>query len=302
MNTEDTTMGPPKPAADLLQRVVTYGRMIRFSHTVFALPFALAAVVLAARTHPVTWTAIGWVLVAMVGARSAAMGFNRLADADVDGKNPRTADREIPTGQLTRFQTAVFTAAAAALFVFAAGMLGTLCLVLSGPVLLVLLAYSYTKRFTWLSHIVLGGAIGLAPMGAWIAVTNGFSWSVCLLSAALMGYIAGFDILYSCQDVDVDRQLGLFSMPARFGAKKAMRMAAILHAIAWGCFCLLGPAFDLGIIYAVTVLVIGGLMVVEHRLVAPDDLTHINIAFFHMNSAISLVLFAGILLDGWVMP
>jgi len=285
------------PQNGLGRHIVTFGRMIKFSHTIFALPFALAAVVLAHRQAPITLYSLIWILVAMVAARSAAMGFNRIVDARIDARNPRTAIREIPSGRLSRRAAIIFVAISAGIFVAAAAMLGKLCLLLSVPVLAVLCLYSYTKRFTWLAHIYLGFAISLAPLGAWIALTNSFYGPILLLSLALLTYIAGFDILYACQDTDFDRQEGLFSIPARFGIARALLTARAIHLLAWICLLLVGITFNLGLIYYGTTLCIGVLLIIEHRLVNPDDLSKIDIAFFNVNSTISVVLFLGILVD-----
>ncbi len=285
------------PGNGLGTRIVTYGRMIKFSHTVFALPFALAAVVLANRQTPVTLYELSWILVAMVTARSAAMGFNRIVDARIDAQNPRTAMREIPAGKLSPKAALAFVAMSATLFILAAAMLGKLCLVLSVPVLAVLCLYSYTKRFTWLAHLYLGFAISLAPLGAWIALTNSFDWPIMLLCLALMTYITGFDILYACQDTHFDRAEGLFSIPARFGNQKALALARGVHLVSWGCLLTVGVAFDLGLIYFITAVSIGILFAVEHRLVNPDDLSKIDLAFFNVNSTVSVLLFLGILVD-----
>lgn len=283
------------------EAVLTYGRMIRFSHTVFALPFALSAVVLAQRVNAIGAADLFWILAAMIGARSAAMGFNRIVDARFDRDNPRTAGREIPSGRISLRSAAVFVALSSALFVGAAAILNMLCLLLSVPVLLVLFGYSYTKRFTRWSHLNLGFAISLAPMGAWIALTGSFSWGILSLSLALMTYIAGFDIIYACQDVDFDRTRNLFSVPAHYGVDAALRLAAGLHVISFCFFGLVYLFFDMGWIYLAAVAVIGGLFVLEHRLVRGGDLKHIELAFFHVNSVISVVLFLGVLADEWVM-
>ncbi len=281
--------------------VLTYGRMIRFSHTLFALPFALSAVVLARRVDAITAGDLLWILAAMVGARSAAMGFNRIIDAGFDRDNPRTAGREIPAGRISIQSAAVFVILSSILFVVAAAMLNPLCLALSVPVLVVLFGYSYTKRFTRWSHLYLGFAISLAPMGAWIALTGVFSWGILMLSLALMTYIAGFDIIYACQDVDFDQNRNLFSVPAHYGVPTSLRLAAGLHVISFCFFVGLYFYFNMGWIYLITAAVIGGLFVVEHRLVRGGDLKHIELAFFHVNSVISVMLFAGVLADEWVM-
>ncbi len=277
--------------------VAVFGRMIKFSHTIFALPFALAAVVLAQREHPLTPGLVFWILAAMVGARSAAMGFNRIVDRVYDKENPRTAGRALPAGEISLRQAALFVAGFSALFLLSAAMISRICFILAFPVLVVLFSYSYTKRFTVFSHLYLGFAISLAPAGAWVAVTGGFDPAVAVLCAALLAYIAGFDILYACQDLDYDGRSGLFSIPARFGARVAFHVSALLHLIAFCCLFFLLLFFDLGLVYVGTLLLIGGLLVAEHRIVRPYDLENIHVAFFHVNSAVSVVLFLGILGD-----
>jgi len=277
--------------------VVVYGRMIKFSHTIFALPFALTALILAHRDNPVTYSLIFWIIVAMAGARSAAMGFNRLADANIDAKNPRTAEREIPAGRISIKETALFIIGSSIVFILSALAISELCFLLSFPVLLALFGYSYTKRFTWLSHIVLGLVQGLAPIAVWVAVTGTFSYRILALSLTLCTYIAGFDILYSCQDLDFDRRQKLYSMPARFGAAKAMHFSSILHLITFLSLLSLYWIFALSQFYLLFVSVIGILLIVEHRIVKPDDLSRINIAFFHVNSIISILLFTALITE-----
>ncbi len=274
----------------ILNKAIVYSRMIKLEHTIFALPFALSAVVLAARETPVTASMLFWIVMAMVGARSAAMGFNRIVDARLDAKNPRTAIREIPKGVISVQQAGVFVLLSSALFMLSAAMLSELCLWLSVPVLLILFSYSYAKRFTWLAHIILGFAIGMAPLGVWVAINGAVSWKIGILSLALLTYIAGFDILYACQDTE-----GLFSIPSRFGAARAMLIAKALHLVSFCCLCALYRLFPLSPVYLFFVLVIGGLFIFEHSLVNPRDLTRINMAFFHVNSAISVLVFIAIL-------
>ena len=282
---------------DVIEKIKTYGRMVKFSHTIFALPFALSAVVLAHKQTPVTFFGFFWILVAMASARSAAMGFNRVVDYKIDAKNPRTEKREIPNGDISLSASITFIAVFSFVFVFSAYMLGKLCFILSIPVLCVLFLYSLVKRFSSYCHIFLGFAIGLSPIGAWIAVTGSFSVSIIPLCLALMTYIAGFDILYACQDADFDKENGLYSIPSTYGVKKAMRISKYLHVISFLMFLLIQPIFSLGTIYFFTVLIIGGALIIEHLLVHPEDLSNINIAFFHMNSVISVTLFMGIFLD-----
>lgn len=271
--------------------------MIKFSHTLFALPFAFSSAILAWRQTPVSLKDILWILVAMASARSSAMGFNRITDAKFDAKNPRTLNREIPAGKIPLTSAIFFVTFFSCVFIFASAMLGKLCFYLSFPVLVILFFYSYTKRFTSLSHLYLGFAISLAPAGAWIAITGAFAWPILLLSLALMTYIAGFDILYACQDMEFDKKEGLFSIPVRFGIKKALTLSAIIHFFSFVFFFLIHIVFDTHIIYLITVFIIGFLLVVEHYIVKPDDLTNLNVAFFQVNSLISITLLIGILSD-----
>ncbi len=279
------------------EKILLFGRMIKFSHTVFALPFALSAVIMAWKGVEPSMSVLLWILVAMVGARSAAMGFNRILDADIDRDNPRTANREIPAGLLSKKDAALFVGASSALFVFAAAMLGTLCFWLSFPVLFFLLFYSYTKRFTPYCHLYLGAAISLAPMGAWIAVTGTLSLGVIFLTLALMTYIAGFDILYACQDTEFDSGEGLYSIPSAIGPKNAMALSSLLHLGTLAFFFAMYLAFGMHPVFLGFLGVITLLLLAEHRLVKPDNLSHINIAFFHINSVVSVTLFAGVLTE-----
>lgn len=279
------------------QTLLTYGRMVKFSHSIFALPFALAAVILAQRTVPLQWLDLIWILIAMVSARSAAMGFNRIVDARFDGQNPRTQNREIPAGQISMTSAGIFVLVSALIFLLMAWLLGKTCFYLAFPVLGILLAYSYTKRFTWGSHLFLGLAIALAPMGAWVAVTKSFDGGILWLSLALLTHIAGFDVLYACQDYDFDKKRGLHSIPTFFGIERALGIAKITHVLSFIAFAAVAFVFELNWPYLISVIIIGCLLVVEHKLVSPDDLSRVHVAFFHINSIIALVLFAGIFLD-----
>jgi 4-hydroxybenzoate polyprenyltransferase len=281
----------------LKQKILDYGKMIKFSHTVFALPFALSAVVLAWRIHVPSFWELFLILLAMVGARSAAMGFNRIVDADIDKKNPRTAVREIPSGVLTRSQALIFVGMSSLLFVGAAALLSPLCFGLSFPLLGLLFFYSFTKRFTALCHLVLGFVISLAPVGAWVALTGTLNWGIVMLAAALWFYIAGFDILYACQDIDFDRKQGLFSLPVLVGPVRAMQISTLFHVLFLVFLLGLFPAFDMHAVFLVFWAMIAVLIVLEHRLVKPDDLSRIDMAFFHVNSAVSVILFAGIFIE-----
>lgn len=283
----------------LKKKILVYGKMIKFSHTIFALPFAFSAVVMGWETHsPSAWEFI-WILTAMVGARSAAMGFNRIADADIDLKNARTAIREIPSGALSKKEVILFVGLSGLLFVFSAAMLSNLCFILSFPVLFFLMFYSYTKRFTKYCHLYLGFAISLAPVGAWVAITGTLSWSIIFLSLGLMTYIAGFDILYACQDIDFDRTEGLFSLPSKLGPKRAMQISSVLHVCTFMFLFAMYTAFGMHPVFLAFLGIIGALLIAEHQLVKPDNLTHINMAFFHMNSIVSVLLFIGVLTQGF---
>jgi len=280
-------------------KIRVYGRMIKFSHTIFALPFVLSAVVMAWENHSPSILDFFWILTAMVGARSAAMGFNRIVDADIDLKNERTAIREIPSGLLSKNESFAFVILSSLVFIVSAAMLSRLCLVLSFPVLFFLLFYSYTKRFTKYCHLYLGFAISLAPVGAWIAITGSLAWSIVFLSLSLMTYIAGFDILYSCQDIDFDKKEGLFSLPSKIGPEKAMFISSLLHGCTIVFLLAMYAAFGMHPIFLIFLSIIGGLLIAEHKLVKPDDLQHINIAFFHVNSAISVSLLIGVVAQGF---
>lgn len=280
---------------NLFSKTVIYSKMIKLSHTIFALPFALSGLILALREHTVTLQMVLWIIIAMIGARSAAMGFNRIADADIDAENPRTAIREIPSGTISKKEALAFTIFSSLLLIFAAAMLSEICLWLSFPLLIFLFFYSYTKRFTWLAHIYLGFAIGLAPVAVWIAIAGIPDLSVIILSLVLMTHIAGFDILYSCQDVDFDKDKKLFSIPARFGVKKAFLISAVLHLITVVLLSLLYFTAGFGAFYFIFIAIIAILYFIEHRIVNPDDISNINIAFFHINSIISVVVFLAVL-------
>jgi 4-hydroxybenzoate polyprenyltransferase len=284
----------------ILDRIAAFGRMIRFSHSIFAMPFALASFVLAARLQAFDAGTLLWIVVAMVGARSAAMGFNRLVDADVDALNPRTASREIPAGKLSKGQVAAFTLIAGAFLVLAAGMLNPLCLMLSPVALAIVLGYSYTKRFTMLSHLVLGLALAIAPVGAWIAVRGRFELTPIPIGLAVLFWVAGFDILYSCQDVDFDRGQGLHSIPSRLGVPRALLVARVLHAAAIVCLVLVPFVTTLHWCYWVGLGVVAALFGYEHSLVRADDLSRIDAAFFTVNGWIGVIYFATVLIAVWL--
>ncbi len=281
----------PGAAAPRPHAIVATLSMIKFAHTVFALPFALLSAVLAAGGIP-PLPKLFWILVAMVGARSAAMSFNRIADRDVDAQNPRTASRELPSGVLSVRFTAFFCAASAALFVFAAAQLNRLCLVLSPVALAIVLGYSLTKRFTSLSHVVLGVSLAIAPVGAWIAVTGTLSPLPVALALAVVFWVAGFDVIYSLQDEAFDREQGLKSLPAHLGNRRALLYSALFHAAA---LVFLLAAFLLsggGLLFGLGVVLAGVFLVRQHAIVKPGDLSRVDAAFFTANGWLSIVFFA----------
>jgi len=264
--------------------------MIKIEHTLFALPFAFLGAVLAARGLPSTWQLL-WIVVAMVGARSAAMAFNRIADRSFDARNPRTASRALPAGLLSVGFVWVFTIASAALFLLAAGMLNRLTLILAPVALGCVLLYSLTKRWTQFSHLVLGACLSIAPTGAWIAVRGEIGSPVpLLLSLVVLLWTAGFDVLYACQDYDFDRSEGLRSMPARFGIARALWIARGLHAAAFLALVWLFVITSLGPVAFVGVIATGALLIYQHRLVRAGDLSRLNAAFFTTNAFVSVIL------------
>ena len=277
--------------------VITFGRMVKFSHTVFALPFAMAAVAIAARGHGVTVAQIAAIVLAMVGARTAAMGFNRIVDRRIDAANPRTVGRELPAGKVSLPAAASLTVASAALFLAAAAWLGPLCLRLAPIVLVLVLGYSFTKRFTWLCHLFLGLAIGCAPAAAWIAVRGRLEAPALWLSLAVATWIAGFDVLYALDDRDFDRKAGIHSIPARFGVPAALALSAVLHAVSAAALLIAGHTAGLGWIYLLGMAVVIAMLIWEHAILRPSDLSRLNVAFFNLNGYVSVIYFAATLAD-----
>ncbi len=263
--------------------------MIKFEHTLFALPFALMAALLAARGLPPGRTLL-WILLAMVGARSSAMAFNRLVDYEFDRRNPRTAGRALPAGQLTAAQVWLFVAATTALFLIAAWQLNPLALMLSPVALAVIWGYSLTKRFTHLCHLFLGLAIGIAPSAAWIAVTGRLDWAPVVLTGAVVLWVGGFDIIYACQDTEFDRSAGLRSVPARCGIAGALAISRVMHAGSAVLLLLLPLLLPLGAFYFSGVFTAALLLLYEQSLVRPDDLSKVNAAFFTVNGWVSVGL------------
>ena len=264
--------------------------MIKFEHTLFALPFALLGAVLAARGLP-SLQQIFWITLAMFGARSTAMAFNRIADREIDARNPRTKERAIPAGALSVGFVWAFTLISAALFFFAAAMLNRLTLILSPVALASILLYSYTKRWTLLSHLVLGWCLSIAPAGAWIAIRGAIDSPVpLLLSLVVMLWTAGFDVLYACQDYEFDREEGLHSIPRTYGIARALWISRLFHAQAFSTLVALYFVSHLGLIALVGVLATGALLIYQHTLVRADDLKRLNAAFFTTNAFVSVIL------------
>jgi 4-hydroxybenzoate polyprenyltransferase len=263
----------------MLKRISVYLSFVRFSHSVFALPFALAGALLAARHATVGWGTIGWILVAMVAARSAAMGFNRLVDARFDGLNPRTANRELPRGVMTNIEATTFVIVASVVFVFAASRLSSLCLALSPVALAIVFWYSLAKRFTTWTQLFLGLAMAVAPVGGWLAVGGRSGWEPWLLGLAIGMWVGGFDVLYACQDVEFDRVQGLRSIPVRYGVPAALVISRLMHVVAIVCLMALSLVTPLGPIYLAGVSVVALLLVYEQSLVHADDLSQVKRAF-----------------------
>ncbi|MFN7998661.1 MAG: UbiA-like polyprenyltransferase [Bryobacteraceae bacterium] len=269
--------------------------MIKFEHSVFALPFALTGALLAIRDGGLTfaeaWIKIAWIVIAMVGARSAAMAFNRLVDSPIDARNPRTRTRHIPAGLLSRGFTWGFVAVSALVFLLAARQLNQLCFRL-GPVALgIVFFYSFTKRFTSFSHLVLGFALGVAPAAAWIAIRGSLDPRILWLTAAVTFWTGGFDIIYACQDYEFDSVEGLFSLPRRLGIAGALLVARLLHLLMVACLLALVHTLHLGFLSMVGVAAVTGLLVYEHTLVKPNDLSRVDAAFFTMNGYVSMLFF-----------
>ena len=284
-----------------LSSVLTFGRMIKFSHSIFALPFAFSGAALAAAQAGISLAQVAWITLAMVGARSAAMGFNRLADRHLDAANPRTSGRELPQGVVSPTAVGLLVVISSAALAFSAWQLNPLCLYLSPLVLAVLFFYSLCKRFTWASHLVLGLSLGGAPLGAWIAVTGSIAWPPILLGLAVLLWVAGFDIFYACQDYEHDISADLHSIPARFGIERALVIARVLHLLAVVVMVLVGRSVGLNVVYWVGVGAIAVLLLYEHRLVRSDDLTRVNMAFFNLNAVISVLYLLFTLADLLVM-
>ncbi len=280
----------------IFKKTSDYLRLIRFSHSIFALPFAFTGALVAAEGIP-SLRQIFWITMAMVGARSGAMGLNRIIDKRIDALNPRTQNRELPRGVIRTWEAVVFTCFSLAIFVLSAYELNPLCFKLSPLAILVLLIYPYTKRFTALSHIILGLALALAPLGAWIAIKGSIDVEIIPLSVAVLFWVAGFDIFYALQDIDFDRRYGLFSIPSRLGINKSLWIARLFHMITIIMLFSLVPIFNLKGLYLTGVFIAMAILLYEHSLVKASDLSKIDIAFFNMNGYMSITVFLFTLFD-----
>lgn len=280
--------------------LVRFANFVKLPHTLFALPFALVGATLASYEAPVTWPTLGWIVLAFTAARFAAMGFNRIVDREIDAVNPRTAARELPSGAIGAGQAAVAVLAASVVFLFAAWRLNPLCAALSPVALGWVFLYSYTKRFTRWSHLVLGFSLAIAPVGGYLAVTGAWSapwWMLLVLATAVATWVAGFDILYALQDHTFDLAHGLHSIPVALGRAGAVRLSRTMHALTVVTLATVGWATGGGVLYAAGVAVAAALLLYEHRLVSPDDLSRLDAAFFTMNGVISITFFAFVLAE-----
>ncbi|ERN54175.1 4-hydroxybenzoate octaprenyltransferase [Alkalihalophilus pseudofirmus] len=277
--------------------------MIKFEHTVFALPFAYFGAILGSFIVNETWPTLMqwvWITVAMVGARSAAMSLNRVIDEKIDKYNPRTADRAIPAGLISKIEVMFFIIISFAMLIYAAFQLNQLAVYLLPLAVFFLVIYSYTKRFTWACHLILGITIALAPLGGWVAVTGSVSFEAFVLFTAVALWTAGFDVIYATQDADYDRERGLYSIPSRFGIRKALILAKLFHVISFAAFFLLFLITPLSWLYLIGVIIAGLIMIYEHSLVSADDLSKVGVAFFTMNGILSLVMFIFTVGDVWL--
>lgn len=277
-------------------KILDYGTLVMFSHTIFSLSFALISMLIAGN-NKLNFATIFWILIAFLGARTGANALNRVIDAEIDARNPRTATRQLPQGLMNKKEIIIFVIICFAIMVFAAWKLNTICLILSPIALFLMIIYSYTKRFTWACHIVLGITSAAAPVGAWLAVTGKISLLPLVMGAANTLWVAGFDIIYGAQDYDFDTTNGIHSIPARFGVKNALLISRVFHVIALSCLFLVGLlAPELGIIYYIGLSIIAVLFVIQHKLVSPDNLKNVKVASYNVNQVISIVfLLAGVI-------
>ena len=280
----------------IIKKIQDYGVLVMFSHTIFSFSFALLSMLLAANGLP-SFRTLFWILVAFIGARTGANAINRVIDMKFDAKNPRTSHRQLPQGLMKKSEVILFTLGCFALLVFAAFMLNPLCVMLLPVALLLLISYSYTKRFTWACHIALGVTCAGAPVGAWIAVAGNISWTCLFLGAANALWVTGFDIIYGSQDVDFDRKEGLFSIPSIFGIKNALYISSFFHLVAILILFSIYFIASMGWIYLIGVIIMAILLFIEHKMVSPEDLTHAKIASYNINELVSVVFLVFSTLD-----
>jgi len=273
-----------------VRKLTTYLSFVRFSHSVFALPFALTGALLAWRDHPFSWSQVAWIVVCMVSARSAAMGFNRIADAQHDALNPRTSMRELPRGAMTRTEAVIFVGVASAVFMYGASRLNSLCLMLSPVALAIVFWYSLAKRYTAYTQFFLGLAMAVAPVGGWIAAGGGAGPEPWLLGLAIGLWVGGFDILYACQDLEFDRGHGLLSIPTRFGVRRSILLSRLMHVATVGAMAALWRVADLPPFYLVGVFIVAVLLTYEQSLISDDDLSQVKRAF-DLNGYVGIVYF-----------
>lgn len=284
----------------MLHKLKVFLEMIKFEHTLFALPFAYMGALLGSVVvdHELpSWAQIGWITLAMVGARSAAMGLNRLIDRAIDKRNPRTAGRAIPAGLLSVAEVIVFIIVSFVVLFVATFQLSQLATELLPIAVFFLVIYSYTKRFTWTCHLILGMTLGLAPLGSWVAVTGTMDWTAVVFFVSIAFWTAGFDVIYACQDIDIDRRDGLYSIPSRFGIARALLLAKLFHIVMAIGLIALFVMTDLGWWYLAGIIIAYLILIYEHRLVSPQDLSKVQTAFFTMNGALSVLVFAFTLVD-----
>ena len=277
-------------------KVLDYGTLVMFSHTIFSLSFALISMLLAGN-NTLNLSTIVWILIAFLSARTGANALNRVIDAEIDARNPRTATRQLPQGLMNKKEILIFVLICFVIMVFAAYKLNTICLILSPIALFLMIIYSYTKRFTWACHLVLGITSAAAPVGAWLAVTGKIGLLPLVMGAANTLWVAGFDIIYGAQDYEFDTKNGIHSIPARFGVKNALLISRVFHVIALSCLFLVGViSKELGIIYNIGLFIIGVLFIIQHKLVSPDNLKNVKVASYNVNQVISIVfLLAGVI-------
>lgn len=273
----------------VLTRLRTYGELVMFSHTLFSVPFCLIAMLLAAGGFPSAWV-FTWILVALISARTAANALNRLVDRKIDARNPRTSGRHLPMGVINPLEVVILILACLLVLTVAAFMLNPLCVILLPVPLFAFFLYSFTKRFTWTCHIILGAACGGAPVGAWMAVKGNISWVSLILGAAVTFWVAGFDIIYGAQDRDFDEDEGLFSIPVVFGVKKALGISAVFHAVTMLLLFYVKVLAGLGWLYGAGLLLTAGLLFYEHVIVSPDNLKNVTIASYSINQIVSMVI------------